>query len=75
MPEDTAMKSKPRRAGRGQSEFSAEEHLAIQRQIERRAYELSQARESRPGAELDDWLRAENEVIAEFCHARQKQSA
>jgi len=30
--------------------------------IARRAYELYQARGSKPGADLDDWVRAEREL-------------
>jgi FKBP-type peptidyl-prolyl cis-trans isomerase (trigger factor) len=32
-------------------------------EVERRAYQLYEARGAEPGAELDDWLRAERELL------------
>jgi len=32
-------------------------------EVERRAYELYKARGAEPGAELDDWLQAERELL------------
>lgn len=60
------MKSKLHRTKHSQREFSAEEHLAVQQQIERLAHALWRARDGQSGSELEDWLRAEHEVIAEF---------
>ena len=36
----------------------------LEKKIERRAYELFEARGSEPGHELEDWLEAEREVRA-----------
>jgi len=50
--------------------FTAEEHLQAQRAIEERAraFWLADGRET--GRALQHWLRAEAEVLAEFCAAR-----
>jgi hypothetical protein len=39
------------------------EPSGIEEQIRRRAYELFEARGREEGHELDDWLRAEEEII------------
>jgi len=49
--------------------FTAEEHLEVQQQIERRARELWCAGGCRHGTTLNDWLRAEHEVLAQFIRA------
>jgi len=46
--------------------FTVAEHLNVQEQIERRAYELWWARCCQQGAALDDWVRAEREVLEDF---------
>jgi hypothetical protein len=43
--------------------------LQIQQQIRLRAYQIWQQRGSQPGSSLDDWLQAEEEIIAEFTTA------
>jgi len=48
---------------RGQSDFSGDEHLPPQEQIEKRAYELWLEGGCRHGNDLDDWLQAEREVL------------
>jgi hypothetical protein len=52
-------------------QFTIEEHLRVQNQIEKRSHELWQRNGSRPGAPLPDWLRAEGEVLREFILSRQ----
>ena len=37
--------------------------LSLQERIRRRAYQLYLERGSQPGSELDDWLRAEAEIL------------
>ena len=37
--------------------------LSLQERIQRRAHELYMQRGSQPGSELDDWLRAETEIL------------
>src|SRR5580700_9803376 len=46
--------------------FTAEEHLKVQEQIERRARELWCAGGCRHGTALNDWLQAEREVLEQF---------
>ena len=46
--------------------FTAKEHLSVQKAIEKRAYELWRAGGSRAMCGLNDWLRAEREVLDEF---------
>jgi len=41
---------------------SETESLSLEEQIRRRAYELYVERGSESGSELDDWLRAEEEI-------------
>lgn len=57
--------------GGGRPPFTVEEHLRVQTQIERRAYELWRQGGGGQQAPLSDWLRAEGEVLREFCRARQ----
>src|ERR1700691_1334668 len=49
--------------------FTVEEHLGVQEQIERRACELWCAGGCRHGTALNDWLRAECEVLEQFLRA------
>jgi len=46
--------------------FTVDEHLRVQNQIERRAYELWRAGGYREYSALSDWLRAEREVLEQF---------
>ena len=46
--------------------FTAEEHLGVQEQIERRARQLWCVGGCRHGTALNDWLRAEREVLEQF---------
>jgi len=49
--------------------FTVAEHLKVQEQIEQRAYELWLARGSRQNGALDNWVRAEREVLEDFIQA------
>src|SRR5258706_6966483 len=49
--------------------FTSGEHLGVQEQIERRARELWCAGGCRHGTALNDWLRAEREVLEQFIGA------
>jgi hypothetical protein len=49
--------------------FTAEEHLRVQQQIERRARVLWCAGGCRHGTTLKDWVQAEREVLAQFIRA------
>jgi hypothetical protein len=60
----------PMPAGRGQKEFTIEEHLLVQRRIEERARRIWLANYCSPQSRLDDWLKAEGEVLVEFVQAR-----
>ena len=42
---------------------TAPENLPLEEQIRRRAYELYIRRGNQSGAELDDWLQAEEEIL------------
>jgi len=46
--------------------FSAAERLHLRTRTEQRAYQFWLTRGCRPGRALNDWLRAEAEVMAEF---------
>jgi hypothetical protein len=50
------------------AEFSIADHLSAQRDIETRAYSIWQKERNRASA-LECWLRAERDVIDEFCAA------
>lgn len=60
----------PMPAVRSQNEFSIEEHLRVQLEIEERAHRFWIARGSALKNALNDWLKAEDEVLAEFVKAR-----
>jgi Protein of unknown function (DUF2934) len=49
-----------------QSPFTIEEHLRVQREIEERAHRFWFAKGCALKSALEDWLKAENEVLAEF---------
>jgi hypothetical protein len=40
--------------------------INLEEEIRRRAYELFEQRGGAPGGEQEDWLRAENEVLARY---------
>jgi hypothetical protein len=61
---------KPMLGGRVQNEFTVEEHLLVQRQIEERARRIWSANGFASQNPLDDWLNAEDEVLTEFTQAR-----
>lgn len=56
----------------GQQQTASESTQTRWQRIARRAYELAQQRGFRPGAELSDWLQAEQEIDAA---EQQKQAA
>ena len=60
----------PMPAVRAQSEFTVEEHLRVQREIEERAHGFWLAKGCALRNALNDWLIAEEEVLAEFVKAR-----
>jgi hypothetical protein len=60
----------PMAAVRAQNEFSFEEHLRVQREIEERAHCFWFAKGCALKNALNDWLKAEDEVLAEFVKAR-----
>ena len=51
--------------------FTVADHLKVQMQIEQRAYELWLARGSHQNGALENWLRAEREVLEDFILRRQ----
>jgi hypothetical protein len=53
--------------------FTTDDHLRVQQQIEKRAYEIWQARCPQQDTALDDWVRAEHEVL-EDCIIRRQSS-
>ena len=55
--------------------FTLAEHLWVQKQIEKRAYELWREGGGRQDTPLSNWLQAEDEVVREFCLSRQLSSA
>jgi len=52
--------------------FTAAEHLRVQQEIEARAHDFWRKRGDRPDHALDDWLRAEREVVARFIRTRMR---
>ena len=50
--------------------FTVADHLKVQEQIEQRAYELWLAGGSRQNGALENWVRAEREVLEDFIWAR-----
>ncbi len=50
--------------------FTVADHLKVQEQIEQRAYELWLAGGSRQNGALENWVRAEREVLEDFIQAR-----
>jgi hypothetical protein len=56
----------PTLAIQAQDPFTIEEHLRVQREIEERAHRFWFAKGCALKSALDDWLKAENEVLAEF---------
>jgi len=50
--------------------FTVADHLKVQEQIEQRAYELWLAGGSRQNGALENWVRAEREVLEDFIRAR-----
>jgi len=57
--------------GAPRDSFTIEDHLRVQAQIEKRAYQLWRENARRQNDPLTNWLRAEGEVLREFCLARQ----
>ena len=49
--------------------LAAEQHLRAQTNIERRAHQLWLAQGCRAGVALNDWIRAECEVVQNLCQA------
>ena len=62
--------NKPRSAARAQNEFTREEHLRVQREIEERAHRFWLAKGCALKSALNDWLLAEAGVLAEFVKNR-----
>jgi hypothetical protein len=60
----------PMPGGRVLNEFTCEEHLLVQWQIEERARRIWSANGFASQYSLDDWLKAEDEVLTEFARAR-----
>jgi hypothetical protein len=58
--------AQPARVVRPRDPFTIEEHLRVQREIEERARRLWFAKGCALKCALDDWLKAESEVLAEF---------
>ena len=50
--------------------FTVADHLKVQEQIEQRAYELWLTAGSRQNGALENWVRAEHEVLGDFIQAR-----
>ena len=69
-PETHATFSKPMPTARAQNEFTREEHLRVQREIEERAHRFWLAKGCALKSALNDWLLAEAEVLAEFVKSR-----
>jgi hypothetical protein len=69
----------PTLAIQAQDPFTIEEHLRVQREIEERAHRFWFAKGCALKSALDDWLKAEAEVLAEFAkmltHRQQMQPA
>jgi len=50
--------------------FTVGDHLKVQEQIEQRAYELWLGGGSHQNGTLENWVRAEREVLEDFIQAR-----
>jgi hypothetical protein len=57
---------------RTQNKFTIEEHLRVQQEIEERAHRFWFANGCAQNSALNDWLKAENELLAEFIKTRMK---
>jgi hypothetical protein len=55
---------------RQQDSFTIEEHLRVQVEIEHRAHQFWFAKGCTSNNALNDWIKAENEVLAEFARTR-----
>lgn len=55
---------------RAQYPFTIEEHLRVQVEIEQRAHQFWSAKGRTSNNALNDWLKAESDVLAEFARTR-----
>jgi hypothetical protein len=60
----------PEPQGGVSGEFTIEEHLRVQREIERLAHRVWRAHDGAAGSPLSDWLQAERAVLAAFIATR-----
>jgi len=65
-----ASKRQPDRPKRAPDEFTLEEHLRVQREIEKRAHRIWFADGCNAQSTLADWLKAEDAVLLEFVEKR-----
>ena len=64
------MKVRARRKVKAESSLTVAEHLRLQREIEKRAYDLWRAGGCSQTTGLQEWLQAEREILEEFVRAR-----
>lgn len=55
--------------------LTRDEHLQVQKEIERRAHELWNAAGCRQTASLNDWIEAEHEVMEQFLQFRLRRNS
>ena len=67
--------AQPALAVRKQREFTIEEHLRVQRQIEQRAYIFWRAHGDSASNAFNNWLRAEVAVLVDFVKVRMAASS
>jgi hypothetical protein len=67
-----ASKRQPDRPKRAPDEFTLEEHLRVQREIEKRAHRIWFADGCNAQSTLADWLNAEDAVLLEFMETRMR---
>jgi hypothetical protein len=65
-----AKAARPRTPAGAPYEFTIEEHLRVQQQIEARAYRLWRAHLDAAGNVFNHWLKAEFDVLTEFVKNR-----
>ncbi len=70
MSQDSEMKHDGKNDADAPPQFTVDDHLRVQFQIEQRAHELWVLGGFRQGVSFDDWLQAEREIIERFVRAR-----
>jgi Protein of unknown function (DUF2934) len=68
------MKARDQKEVKAESSLTVDEHLRLQREIEKRAYDLWRTGGCNQTTGLQEWLQAEREILEEFVRGRLRQS-